>query len=246
MFRIIVAFNCLLPLIVSTTLTAALPLGNLGVSHEEKLAIRETLLEKIEASPNDLDLRFELGLNETDLALNDDEDASRRALQIFDDIYKADPNRVDALAFYGTAATIRAKYAYIPFKMYWVKRGFRALDDAVALRPDDINVRLIRAANSSQVPNFLGRSALAYEDFEWLKARMEKEPEAFDASTRQAMFYFAAQFALRQNNKECLVLLEEALAIPGPEGLQEEITAFYEKALERFDPADKPQSRSPL
>jgi hypothetical protein len=51
------------------------------------------------------------------------------------------------------------------------------MDKAVRMDSDNISVRLIRAHNSKNLPMFLNRRSVAYEDFEYLEGLFKKKPD---------------------------------------------------------------------
>lgn len=80
---------------------------------------------------------------------------------------------LDLLAVYRGAATVlRARDAVWPgSKLKYTRRGLAALDDAVALHPDNVELRFLRLISCYRLPGFLGRGWSVDEDMEILVAR---------------------------------------------------------------------------
>jgi hypothetical protein len=53
-------------------------------------------------------------------------------------------------------------------KVKYAKQGFEQLDKSIQMNPEDLDVRLIRAMNSYQVPKFMKRLSLAFDDFNFI------------------------------------------------------------------------------
>lgn len=201
----------------------------------------ERLETKVAENPENLELRYELGLAYNELALNDNEAALNKAIAEFEFILEKDPSRVKAQAFIGSLTVLKAKYASIFTKIHYAEKGFDMLDEAVEASPDDPDVRLIRAANSSEVPRFLGRSAEAREDFDWLLAHIKSNPEWFNDGLRRSVYFYAGEFALKRDDDAAVELLLTAQATPGATRLEHRITEALEKAREEFpDSFDDP------
>jgi tetratricopeptide (TPR) repeat protein len=71
-----------------------------------------------------------------------------------------------------------AKDAWDPMsKSSYVNQGIACMDKAVRMNPDNISIRMIRANNSKNLPRFLDRRSIAYEDFGHLARLFEKNPD---------------------------------------------------------------------
>jgi hypothetical protein len=81
---------------------------------------------------------------------------------------------------------MRARDAFWPnTRLDYVKRGLNAMDAAVKLAPDDAEVRLVRALNNVQMPNFLNRDEIARNDFEWIWEKVQGQPEKYRNDLKQ-------------------------------------------------------------
>jgi hypothetical protein len=219
-------------------LAGELPLDNLGADPAVKKIARAQIETALAADPKNYDLRIKLGALLCDIATDSDdsnsEHASDAALELFKDFYAEAPNDPEVRAFYGSACTIHAEYVFLFFKPGWADKGFAHLDAAVAAAPDNVNVRLIRALNSSEVPSFLGRDKEAREDFAWLLLRRESHPKEFSPVIQRALYFYAGRYALLREEPTCIDLLTKAAAIPGESPLNPKIQTALLQARAKF------------
>jgi hypothetical protein len=221
-----------------------LPLEILGTDVATKKAATTQLKTALAADPKNRDLRIRLGTVLCELGGDGDETSSDAALALFKAYYAEAPADAEVRAFYGSACTIHAKYVFLFFKPGWADQGFAHLDAAVAAAPDDINVRLIRAFNSSQVPAFLGRDKVAREDFAWLLLRRQAHPEEFSPMIERALYYYAGRYALDRADAQCVGLLTQAAAVPGTVPLCAKIQTALQQAHAKFPKAAATSSSS--
>lgn len=192
------------------------------------------LRAKLDSQPANLDLRYELGAVLNEMAVMGDEEALEEALRHFRYIYRENPERHDARAFYGSMQVLKAKYVSLFSKLKWAERGFQTLDNAVSNAPDTPAVRLIRFANSSQVPSFLNRDEVARQDLDWLLANLEAHPAGYTPEFRRIFFFFAGEWMLKQDDATCLKYLKKAASLPGSPHLGPRIERTLEKARQTF------------
>ena len=218
----------------SRGLAGELPLENLGTDAATKKAAWAQLKTALAADPKNHDLRIHLGAVLCGLGGEGDEDASDAALALFKDFYAENPNDAVVRAFYGDACTIHAKYVFFLFKPGWADTGFAHLDAAVASAPDNVNVRLLRALNSAEVPDYLGRDKVAREDFAWLLKRRDTHPEEFSPTLLRALYFYAGRYALQHQEPVCVDLLTQAAAVPGDVPLCAKIKDALQQARAKF------------
>ncbi len=179
---------------------------------------RAQLEKSIAADPKNKDLRLQLGKVLCDLGANGDESASDAAVKLFTALYKDFPKDAEVLAYYGNACAIYAQFASVFTQLSWVHDGFHHLDDAVKAAPENLEVRIARALNSAQVPDFLDRQKIAQEDFAWLLNRIQTNPKDFSADNLRLIYFYDGIFALSQNDAKAIQLFTQAAAIPPPPG----------------------------
>ncbi len=216
-----------------------LPADTLNAELAVKNAEKARLEKAVAADPANQALRFQLGAVLCDLAADGDEGAEGEALKLFAALHKDAPHDAEVLAFYGNACTIEAKFSFILTKLNWAHDGFNYLDTAVKDAPDDVTVRVIRALNSSQVPDFLGREQTARDDFAWIMQRVSEHPQDFSPELLRSVYYYAGKFALNHNEAKAVQLLTQAAAIPASKDdvLTPKITAYLKIAHDKFPAA---------
>lgn len=124
-------------------------------------------------------------------------------------------------AYYGSSCVAMARQVSDWQKRRWLKRAAKELDAAVKAAPEDLQVRLLRANTLAVLPRLAGRMDMAREDFDWLVARAEADPSPAPGC-RQAIFYHAGAFALRNRDEQALSWLERAAAIESGESVSSE------------------------
>lgn len=225
---------------LATTLTRLpandLPADVLNAVSTYKHAEKDRLEKTVAADPKNQALRFQLAAVLCDLAAAGEESAEAEALQVLEQLRKDAPKDAEVLAFYGNACTIEAKYSFVLTKLTWAHDGFNYMDLAVKQAPDNLIVHVIRALNSAQVPDFLGREQTAREDFAWIMHRLETRPQDFSPELLRSIYYYAGEFALNHNEPKAVELLTQAAAIPASkdDALAPKINAFLKNAREKF------------
>src|SRR5262249_28067272 len=98
--------------------------------------------------------------------------------KLFDRILAAEPENATALAYRGALLGLKMGFNLTPQdQMYAVaEQSNTSLDRAVALAPDDIEVRNIRAYVSLYTPSFAGRDRFATEDLAHIIRLLERRP----------------------------------------------------------------------
>lgn len=99
--------------------------------------------------------------------------------------------------------------------MTLVNRGFRQLDRAVLNAPQDIGPRLQRAITASKTPAFLGKRALARQDFNWL---IDHIPATAQTQVLRAMvLYQLGEVVATEDPSQAKVLWQRAADLSGEE-----------------------------
>lgn len=126
------------------------------------------------------------------LAEAGNEDATRRLVAWLEQLTAEQPENGILLVYLGSAYTLASRDAFIgPGKLRYLMSGRDCMDRAVALRPDDPNVRFIRGINNYHLPTLFNRRSIARDDFRKLVDQLSKTPECLDALTSQAIYYYA-------------------------------------------------------
>ena len=126
------------------------------------------------------------------LAEAGNKDATRRLVAWLEELTSEQPDNGILLVYLGSAYTLASRDAFIgPGKLRYLMAGRDSMDRAVAMRPDDANVRFIRAINNYHLPTIFNRRSIARDDFRQLVDQLAKNPEAVDSLTSLAIYYYA-------------------------------------------------------
>jgi len=174
--------------------------GPLGVWQQSQQIQRdyiELLKKQIAAEENNLALRMNLGRACHWLALSHDEDALIEGEKAFRQILAREPDNAVALAYAGSLLGLKVGYHIIPEDQIGptANQAGAALDRAVKLAPDSIEVRMARGYASFYTPSIVGRDALAIEDFTRVIELFKRLP---GAEARQAEIHLVLGDAYRK------------------------------------------------
>lgn len=135
------------------------------------------LKEALDEHPEEYSYLKEAGILAFNLALLDAKGNAAQAVEWLARAHEIDKLDDETLCYLGSATTLMARTTRNPFKMTaYVNRGCGYMDKAVRRSPDNITVRMTRAANSKSLPGFLNRRSFAFEDYEYLVRRFENDP----------------------------------------------------------------------
>ncbi|AJY73846.1 hypothetical protein [Paenibacillus beijingensis] len=125
--------------------------------------------------------RFEQAVKLHQRGVNGEKKAAADAYKLLAELRAAEPSNARLEAYYGSTLTLMARDALQPLeKADKAQQGLNALDRAVSMDPDRIEIRLIRANVCLRLPeDFFHRSKTAIEDFSFLLARYETNPGLF-------------------------------------------------------------------
>jgi tetratricopeptide (TPR) repeat protein len=133
--------------------------------------------QRLDQNPSDYDALRNLGIVYYAAALKDSKAYSKKAIQYLDQTYQKKPEDAEVLCCLGSTYTLLAKDSSdLSSITSNVNKGIGFMDKAVRMDPDNITIRMIRANNSRNLPKFLNRRSVAYEDFEHLVSLFEKKP----------------------------------------------------------------------
>jgi len=194
----------------------------------------ESLEKRVAADPDNLQLRYDLGVAYNELAIDGSEKALDKAIRIFGDLVKEDPNMVKAKAMLGSCTVMKAQYVSIFSKLDYVKEGYGILDEAVAADPDNPDLRLIRGANAAKSPGFLGRGDVADEDFEWLLNDVQSGVNSYDDNYRRTIYFYVGDYFLEERDNRCAELLLLAEKTSGAPRLTKKIKQSLKEARKKF------------
>jgi len=168
------------------------------------------------------------------LAEAGNKDATRRLVAWLEELTSEQPDNGILLVYLGSAYTLASRDAFIgPGKLRFLMAGRDCMDRAVTMRPDDANVRFIRAINNYHLPTIFNRRSIARDDFRQLVDQLSKDPEVVDGLTSLAIYYYAGLcFAQLEEESNARASWEKGLnlKINGP------LTAKISDELNRLTP----------
>ncbi len=168
------------------------------------------------------------------LAEAGNKDATRRLVAWLEELTSEQPDNGILLVYLGSAYTLASRDAFIgPGKLRFLMAGRDCMDRAVTMRPDDANVRFIRAINNYHLPTIFNRRSIARDDFRQLVDQLSKNPEVVDGLTSLAIYYYAGLcFAQLEEESNARASWEKGLnlKINGP------LTAKITDELNRLSP----------
>lgn len=133
------------------------------------------LQQSLDQNPADYEALKGLGIVYHGMALKDSKGYAKKAVQYLEQAKQKKFDDTVVLCYLGSAYTLLAKDASdLSSITSNTNKGIGFMDKAVRTDPDNISVRLIRAHNSKNLPKFLNRRSVAYEDFEHLAGLFEK------------------------------------------------------------------------
>jgi tetratricopeptide (TPR) repeat protein len=143
------------------------------------LSVRAAQLQhRLDQNPADYEALKGLGIVYHSMALKDSKAYAKKAVQYLEQANQKKSDDTVVLCYLGSAYTLLAKdVGDLMSKSSYMNRGVEYMDKAVRMDPDNISVRMIRANNSKNLPKFLNRRPVAYEDFEYLAGLFEKRPD---------------------------------------------------------------------
>jgi hypothetical protein len=108
---------------------------------------------------------------------------------------KDEPNNYLLMAYLGSVYALDSRDSWIgPGKLDYLKKGEKALDDAIAGDPSNPAIRLLRAMNYYELPAIFGKHRAAHDDFNYLVQELSGAlpmSYALTNDTRQAIYYYA-------------------------------------------------------
>jgi signal transduction histidine kinase len=166
------------------------PMAVFEQSRDRQRDYVEYLKKQAAADPNNRRLRLDLGRGYYALALGDDVAAVAAAEELFDQILAAEPENATALVYRGSLLGLKLGFRLVPPNQMGatLRRSNADMDLAVALAPDDLEVRSVRGYTSLYTPSFVGRDRIAVEDFSHILQRFERRP---GAEIQRAEFHLA-------------------------------------------------------
>jgi len=132
----------------------------------------------LEAKPDDLDAMKRLGIVYHHQSAIFVPGSTEVAIDFLKKVLEKNPDDQESRAFLGSAMTMVARDSWNPFtKMSMVNEGADLIDEAIEKSPKNVIVRLVRANNSLNLPDFMKRRHFVLEDFLFIES-IADDPEA--------------------------------------------------------------------
>jgi tetratricopeptide (TPR) repeat protein len=169
--------------------------------------------ELLQREPDNLDALWVLGMANHNLSVNEVRGAALQAQGHFKKLLELQPDSALAHAYMGNSTILVARDSRnVMTKAQTVKRGLDFLDQAVAMAPDSIVIRQLRANSGRRLPKLFGRKPVAKEDFRHLLALLPPPPER--AELRAEISYELALLSTdKADRPDRESLLRDAVAI---------------------------------
>ena len=151
----------------------------------------DSLKNVLKSQPDNVDAGYKLAVLYHDaIAATPDDAMAKDAEDLFKKILKTKPDHVQAMGYYGSLLTLKARDAMNPLeKLDFVQQGCDKMDKALQFAPNDIHLRLLRAMNSVNLPPMLNRLSYALKDFQFL--RNSPAFAHLGPDLQQEIFYFS-------------------------------------------------------
>jgi signal transduction histidine kinase len=148
-------------------------------SREQLRNYVEYLKGQAAADPANHRLQLDLARNYYALAVEHDTAALAEAEKILNRLLAAEPHNAVALAYRGSLLGLKLGFSLVAREDAYLisQQHFADLDRAVALAPDNQEVRRMRAYSSLYTPSFAGRDQVAVDDFSQLIRLLEAQPD---------------------------------------------------------------------
>ncbi|MDX6767397.1 MAG: hypothetical protein SFU85_11470 [Candidatus Methylacidiphilales bacterium] len=166
-----------------------------------------------------------------------DKKATRDLVEMLETLHQQQPDNRLIQAYLGSAYTLASRDAFPgPGKLDYLRNGLKTMDAAVDADPQNIPVRFIRAVNNFNLPVFINRRDNARADFEVLLAQIKERPDELEATTREAICFFAGlSFKQLGRKQDARATWQSGLDL----GLNSDITLRISEEIKKLTP-DRP------
>lgn len=145
---------------------------------------------KVKADPQNPVVLSEAGIACFGLAAAGNDKAGDLAKEYLGALLKMEPRNTLAMVYYGSLMSIFARDAEEPWeKMEYMQVAVARMDKAVALSPENAQVRLVRACNAIHLPAMFNRLGMALSDLAKIETQIQSGKSNLDGHDL-VMFYF--------------------------------------------------------
>lgn len=177
-------------------------------------------LEVVIKTNSDIQTKYRLARLYHDAVVDEEnDDYTERAEELFEEVLKEKRDHVEAMAIYGSLKTIMARDAFMPWnKMKYVEQGCDLMDKALQLEPDNLTLRMTRALNNIQLPDFFNRITYCLEDFKYI-INHPSFNHFSNATKLEVHFYYGRAFENNDQFENARAMYKDAVALNMSSGL---------------------------
>jgi hypothetical protein len=147
------------------SLTLAASAAAQGQVPPQMVETEKKLEAEVEIHPDSSEARVALAKVLHFEAVDGDAEAAKKSTDLLERLASERPQDPMVLAYLGSARLLAAKRAWAPWqRIALVRQGLGILDRAVAMAPEDPEVRFMRGASTRPLPRYFGRAKLSADD----------------------------------------------------------------------------------
>ena len=162
-----------------------------------------TLEKQLKTSPDNPELLLKLGRIYYSRGAGGDKTAVKKSADYLEKLIELTPDHAGAHYWYGSALVLKGRDALFPLsKISFVNKGIAELDEAVSLAPENINIRIGRAANGLALPDMFNRMETVLADYEYLKRMETEKPGSLNPQTYLSVLFNLGRAYARVGNHE--------------------------------------------
>lgn len=127
------------------------------------------------------------------------------AEKYLEELLAMDPENAYATALLGSTLTMYARDTIWPLtRLRHARHGNAVMDKAVAMAPDSVQVRWVRALNNFHMPAFLHRETIVRRDFTWMWEQITREDSGskISADLKHGIAWFQGRILEREGYAE--------------------------------------------
>ncbi|HAA85626.1 MAG TPA: hypothetical protein DCE14_04645 [Kosmotogaceae bacterium] len=137
----------------------------------------EGIERRLVDNPDDVEALILLARIYQDKAVDGDVESLDKAEALLIRALDNSPDNAEALAWLGSIKLLRARDSWFPpSKLWYLNAGFRDLDRAVSLEPDNPLLRVIRAVSYISIPSTFMKRGTAIGDLEYVIILSDRLP----------------------------------------------------------------------
>jgi tetratricopeptide (TPR) repeat protein len=175
----------------------------LGVNDRGTLDnILDETKDVLEKNPQDLDSVIRRGIAYHNIAHSRVKGVAKEAVSYLKKAIKIYPDDALLLVLQGSCTTMIGRDSKaIGDKMRFVNEGTGIIDRAVSMAPDNVTVRMVRANNSSGLPNLFKRKRFTKVDMLHIEEIIKKSPKDVNAELQAQVYYRLGKIYKREGDK---------------------------------------------